>query len=322
MWETKIENIWYESSYQKQPVAGYIVTCPGVQPRAVLQIVHGMAEYWQRYRPFADYMAAQGYIVCGNDHLGHGATSGDRYPDGFFAPKNGGTYVLRDLHTMTETVHARWPELPLILFGHSMGSFLVRWAVETWPDAQKAAVFCGTGGKNPAASGGLMLTSLLSALRGPQYRSKFINNLAFGSYLKRIPQAKTEFDWLSVNEQNVNAYIKDPKCGFMFSVSAFHDLMLLVQHVNTDDWAAHIPAAMPLLVVAGAEDPVGAYGAGPREVADRLKKAGAQAVTLRLYDGMRHEILNENGHEQVWADLRDWCGAALESAPAAQAAAQ
>lgn len=313
MSETKIENIWFDSSLPGHKIAGYIVTDPSVEPHAILQITHGMAEYWLRYRPFADAMARRGYVVCGHDHLGHGATSGDSGDDGFFAPKNGRNYVLQDIHAMTNLIRTRYPALPLILFGHSMGSFFARWAVETWPDAQSAAIFCGTGGENPAAGAGLALTSLIGALRGVRYKSKMVDKMAFGSYLKRIPNAKTPFDWLSVNEQNVANYIKDPKCGYLFTVSAFHEMMKVVQHVNTDAWAAGMPKALPVLFVAGAEDPVGNYGAGPQEAAARLRKAGAQRVDCKLYEGMRHEILNENGREQVYEELFAWCEQALHA---------
>ena len=306
MSETKIESIWFDSSLPGHKIAGYIVTCPDVAPHAILQITHGMAEYWLRYRAFADFMAQHGYVVCGHDHLGHGATSGDSGDDGFFAPKDGRNYVLQDVHAMTQLIKSRYPWLPLVLFGHSMGSFFARWAVETWPDAQTAAVFCGTGGENPAAPAGIALTSIIGAFRGVRYKSKMVDNMAFGTYLKRIPNAKTSFDWLSTNEQNVADYIKDPKCGYLFSVSAFHEMMTVVKHVNTDAWAAGMPKALPMLVVAGAEDPVGNYGAGPQEVADRLKKAGAQKVLCKLYPGLRHEILNEINREEVYEDLYRW----------------
>ena len=318
MSETKIESIWFDSSLPGHKIAGYIVTCPDVAPHAILQITHGMAEYWLRYRAFADFMAQHGYVVCGHDHLGHGATSGDSGDDGFFAPKDGRNYVLQDVHAMTQLIKSRYPSLPLILFGHSMGSFFARWAVETWPDAQTAAVFCGTGGENPAAPAGIALTSIIGAFRGVRYKSKMVDNMAFGTYLKRIPNAKTSFDWLSTDAQIVADYIKDPKCGYLFSVSAFHEMMTVVKHVNTDAWAAGMPKALPMLVVAGAEDPVGNYGAGPQEVADRLKKAGAQKVLCKLYPGLRHEILNETGKQQVWEDMLAWCEQAVHStAPAA-----
>lgn len=307
MSEIKTESIWLKSDYQEQPLAVYVVSCPSVTPHAILQVTHGMAEYWMRYEGFAAFMAQHGYVVCGNDHLGHGATSGSEYPDGFFAPKNGREYVVQDVHQVTEYIRTRYPALPLILFGHSMGSFIVRWATERWPNAQCAAIYCGTGGKNPAAGAGLLLTSAISALRGPQYVSRFVENLAFGSYQKRIETPKTSVDWLSVDEENVQKYVADPKCGFPFTVSAFHELMAMVQHVNTDEWAQHIPQNLPVLVVAGREDPVGDYGNGPQEVARRLQDAGVRRVTLKLYDGMRHEILNETARQTVWNDLLAWC---------------
>ena len=134
-----------------------------------------------------------------------------------------------------------------------------------------------------------------------------MENLAFGSYQKRIETPKTSVDWLSVDEENVQKYVADPKCGFPFTVSAFHELMAMVQHVNTDEWAQHIPQNLPVLVVAGREDPVGDYGNGPQEVARRLQDAGVRRVTLKLYDGMRHEIMNETDRQTVWNDLLAWC---------------
>lgn len=311
MSEIVTESISFESAYEKQPVAGHLWFDPQTPPKAVVQISHGMAEYLLRYRDFAEYLVEQGFAVCGNDHLGHGETSGTQYPDGFFAPKNGRFYVLRDLYTMCQLAKKRWPGVPYILFGHSMGSFYARWFVESYPSAVDAAVFCGTAGKNPAAGAAILLTDIIQAFKGAQYRSPLCNQLAFGSYLKRIPDAKSPNAWLSVSEENVLRYDADPKCGFLFTVSAFHELTSILQHVNTQEWVNSVPKQLPILLIAGAEDPVGNYGAGPQEVAQRLQAAGVQSVQLTLYDGLRHEILNEACCAQIYAEIAAWCKQAV-----------
>lgn len=314
MWETKTENIWLESSLDAQPLAVYVVTCPQVKPRAILQIVHGMAEHWTRYTAFASFLAQQGYVVCGHDQLGHGATSEKRGADGFFAPKNGREYLLADIHRVTAYIQQQYPGLPVILFGHSMGSFLARLATVRWPQAQLAAVYCGTGGTNPAAPAGIALTGMLCRLHGPEWRSRAVDRMVFGGYQKRIRTPQTAFDWLSVNTKNVADYEKDPKCGFLFTVSAFHELMCMTQEANGKAWFEKMPRSLPVLVIAGREDPVGSYGLGPQQVAHRLQAAGMEDVTLKLYDGMRHEILNELGCQQVWDDVLAWCEQTLDQA--------
>lgn len=318
MSELRIESIPFESSYQKQPVAGYLFYDPTVQPHAILQLSHGMAEYILRYKDFAAWLVQQGYVVCGNDHLGHGRTSGTDYPDGFFAPEKGADHVLNDLHTLNTLVRRRYPGLPLVLFGHSMGSFFARWFVETWPEAVDAAVFCGTAGENPAAPAGLALSRLIWKLKGPMHRSRLCYKAAFGAYNKRIEAPQSGNAWLSVEPENVARYDADPKCGFMFTVSAFHEMLRVMAHVNEPAWAQTVRKDLPVLVIAGGEDPVGDYGKGPAQVAQRLQAAGVQRVTLKLYDGLRHEILNEACRAQVYADVFAWCESALNGAPRAE----
>ena len=313
MSELRIESIPFESSYNNQPVAGYLFYDAQVRPRAILQISHGMAEYIMRYRDFAEYMTQHGFVVFGNDHLGHGQTSGTEYPDGYFGPSDGCKYVLYDLHTMNTLAHERYPDLPLVLFGHSMGSFFARWFVQTWPDAVTAAVYCGTAGENPAAPLALYLTELIATLKGPMHRSKLCYKLAFGKYNERIPDAASSNAWLSAEPENVAKYDADPKCGFMFTVTAFQEMLRVMTYVNRKEWYETVSKKIPVLITAGAEDPVGGYGAGPQEVADRLNSVGVRNVTLKLYEGMRHEILNETDRKKVYTDIMMWCRAAIRS---------
>ncbi len=302
----KTESIVFNSSLVPQQIAATIFTDPTVTPRAILQLSHGMAEHIMRYEPFAAFMAQNGFVVCGNDHLGHGKTSGDSAQDGFFATENGRDYVLKDLYEMNNIIRARYPDLPVILFGHSMGSFFARWFIEVYPQAADAAVICGTGGSNPISGIGTLIMSVIKKCKGPTHISKFVDGLVFGAYQKRIPDAATAYDWLSVNTQNVEDYIADPKCGFPFTVGAFYDVVTLLQYVNTDRWASAVRKDIPLYFIAGREDPVGNYGKGVVEVATRLQKAGVKNISIKLYNQMRHEILNENEKEIVWGDVLAW----------------
>lgn len=317
MQEVRKSDISFESSDGKNTVAGYFYTCPAAAPRAVLQISHGMCEYIGRYDDFAGYMARHGYVVCGNDHLGHGATSsGPNGTDGFFAPKDGRKFVLRDLNTMNRKAREAYPGLPLILLGHSMGSFFARQYAVLYPDTLQALVLSGTGGPNPLASVGLWLTNRIAAQKGATYRSQFLNQMAFGQYLKRIKTPISPYDWISRDQDIVARYAADPKCTFVFTASAFHELMAILRTVNRPDWAQKVDQKLPVALFAGDMDPVGDYGKGVERVYRALQSAGVEDVSLKLYPGARHEILNETNRGEVYADVLAWCDAHLAQRPA------
>ncbi|MEA5050219.1 MAG: alpha/beta fold hydrolase [Oscillospiraceae bacterium] len=277
-------------------------------PRAILQLAHGMAEYIGRYAAFAQYMARNGFVVFGSDHLGHGETAkhagGEK---GFFADKDGWSLLPDDVHTLTMLAKKAYPGLPVVLLGHSMGSFIVRLYAARYSKDIDALVVMGTSGRNPAGGAGIFLINVLSLFKGEHHRSPFINNVAFGAYLKRIPDAKTPFDWLSTEPGNVERYAADDDCGYLFTLSGYRDLMKLLGEVSKKDWPSKIRADLPVLLISGAEDPVGNYGAGVREVYDSLKAAGMKDVTLRLIEGKRHEILNEDNKLDTYAGLLAWC---------------
>ena len=269
-----------------------------------------MCEYIGRYSDFAGFMAQNGYIVCGNDHLGHGATS-DGGTDGYFGEKDGRHFVLRDLHRMNSFICKKYPGLPLILLGHSMGSFFARMYAITYPETLNALIIMGTGGPVAITGVGIALTELLTKLRGAKYRSKLINNMAFGQYCKKIPSPKTPYDWITRDNKIVRAYAADPKCTFVFTVSAFHELMCMMRDVNQPQWAQKVDKRLPVSLFSGAMDPVGDYGSGVRTVYEMLKRAGVQDLELHLYDGARHEVLNETNRGQVYQDILSWCDARI-----------
>lgn len=276
-------------------------------PKAVLQLVHGMAEYIDRYDAFARYMVSCGYAVYGNDHLGHGRTAASAEDLGYFAKKDGWKLLVEDVHTLTGIAKSENPGCKLVLLGHSMGSMVVRSYAQSYSADIDALIVMGTSGKNPASGAGRALVNIISLFKGERFRSNFMNNLGFGAYCKAIENPRTPFDWLSVNEANVDKYIKDDKCGFVFTLSGFRDLFGLLDSISSKSWGDGIRKELPILLVSGEQDPVGSYGKGVREVYDHLRAQGLADVTLKLYPGLRHEILNEDSRQEVYKDLADWC---------------
>lgn len=274
--------------------------------KGILQIAHGMAEYINRYDRFARFMADNGYAVYGDDHRGHGRTGRAVGTLGKLAEKNGYNVVTDDIKALTDIAKADYPDVPVILLGHSMGSFLVRNYAASYSDNIDKLIIMGTGGPNPASGAGIFIVNLIAAFKGEDYLSPFVNNLAFGSYNKRT-EGRTAFDWLSVNTENVDRYIADEMCGFSFTLSGFRDLFKVLAAVSKKDWAEKIRKDLPVFLVSGAEDPVGSYGEGVKQVQNMLNEAGVSKNELKLYDGMRHEILNEDGRETVYADILEFC---------------
>lgn len=271
-------------------------------PKGILQIVHGMIEHIGRYDAFMTYIAENGYIVFGHDHLGHGKTAENESELGFFAKKNGHITVCEDVYAFTNAIKKEYPNLPLAMLGHSMGSFIARNTVLTHPDACDALIIMGTGGPNPLSGFGLVLTALLRFLFGEKHFSKLVYIAAFGSYNKRTG-SKNPCAWLSRDEEEIKKHDADPFCTFSFTVSAMNDLIRLQARANHKKWFSGIRKDLPILIVSGTDDPVGNYGKGIETIYRKLQKAGALHVKKILYPEMRHEILNEFGRETVFRDI-------------------
>ena len=300
----KIERFAFASRDARTTLAAYRLEPES--PCGMLQISHGMCEYFLRYEGFARYLAQQGWIVFGHDHLGHGNSAPDAADLGFTASGGGADFLIEDLHELSLLMKQRHPTLPLILFGHSMGSFIARAAVERYGADYRAAVYCGTGGPETPAGAGRALASLMMCFCGERHRSRLLRSIAFAGYNKKYPKPCDKNAWLTRDTAVVDRYREDPFCAYTFTLRAYHDLFGLVQRVSRRDWAARCPCDLPILLTAGEMDPVGAWGAGVREVDRRLRAAGVRDVTLMLYPEMRHEILNELGRERVWKDILQW----------------
>lgn len=312
MSEIKKSVIRFKSSNAVNTVTGYYYTCPDTVPRAILQISHGMCEYIDRYADFAAFMAKNGFVVCGNDHLGHGQTSsGENGIDGYFADKDGGEYILKDLYTMNSLARKAYPGLPVILLGHSMGSFFAREYAVRYPETLYALIISGTGGPNPLAGLGMLLSDIVCKVKGTKFRSDLLQNMAFGQYLKRIESPKTQSDWITRDEKIVDKYVSDPKCTFIFTASAFHELLWILKKVNRPQWAHSFNKDLPTILISGDADPVGNYGKGVETVYEALKSAGVKDVEIKLYPDARHEVLNEINRSEVYQDVLTWCNAHL-----------
>ena len=279
---------------------------PQGESRGVVQIVHGVAEHMDRYGHVAQFLNELGWVVCGEDHLGHGRTAREgEY--GFFAPSDGWDYVVRDVRRLRELGGAQWPGLPYVLLGHSMGSFLTRTYLIRWPGTLDGVVLSGTG-QEPAAlvALGRVLAGALSALRGPRYVSPMVSRMSLGAYNKKFRPNRTSADWISRDEAVVDRYLQDPLCTFQPTVSMFRDMMTGLQFIARGENLARMDPDTPVYFLSGDQDPVGSMGAGVRRVEAMFRAAGCRDVTARLYPGGRHEMFNEINRQQVLEELAGW----------------
>lgn len=282
---------------------------PEGSPRAVVQIAHGMVEHIERYDDFARTLAACGYLVCGNDHIGHGKSAPSVEAIGIL-PLNGADIMVGDVHNLREmAVEQVGSSVPYFLFGHSMGSFVVRDYLAKYATNLQGAIVCGTGQQPLAVSkAGLAVARAIAAVRGVDYRSKLLDGMAVGSYGKKIPNARTPYDWLNTDPAAVDAYIADPECGAVFSAGGYVSLLTLTKRVAEPDYAGKVEDGVHVLFIAGGQDPVGNCGRGVDAAVTALEAGGRADVDVKLYPGMRHEILNEPAHEEVYADVLEWLG--------------
>ena len=214
------------------------------------------------------------------------------------------------MKTVTDWAKKTYPDLPLFLLGHGMGSLIARKYTAQYGNLLAGAVYSGTSGSNPALGFGLLLCNILIKTKGEKHRSKMLDKIAFGAYNKKT-EKRTPCDWASRDEKEVDKFIADPLCGYMYTVSGMQALFLTVREISKDSWYAAVPQNLPILLVSGTMDPIGNYGKGVREVFARLQNTGHEAVQCKLYDGARHEILNETNRAEVFADILSFLSANL-----------
>lgn len=280
---------------------------PESEVRGLVQIVHGVAEHIGRYSDFAEYLTEHGFAVVGDDHLGHGLSVNDNSELGWFAEENGWDKVVQDEKKLHDLMVENFPGVPMILLGHSMGSFIARTYIGRYPDDFNACIISGTG-QNPAivCRVGRMLANSEIKKHGSKYHSRRLQRLAFGSYLKGIENPIGPNDWICRDEAVIRRYDADPLCGGTASAGLMYDMMGGIMLIGTKAHMQKMNKAMPVLFLSGDADPVGSWGKGVRTVYSRFKDIGMQDVTLKLYPGGRHEMLNELNKQEVWNDVLSW----------------
>lgn len=301
-----MEHFYYLSKDGKTNIHA-VKWLPEGKPRGVVQIIHGMCEYAERYAPFAEFLAANGYIVCAEDHAGHGKSAATAADLGWFNEEHSFDTVIADIRTLHKMIKKETAGLPYIVLGHSMGSFFCRKYISLYGNELAGAIIMGTGFKgSPLMNTALTMTRLNATFKGWRNRSNFIDSLAFGSYNKRFKSENNSLSWLSVDTENTDKYMADELCGFKFTNNGYFILFSAIKSACSNKTIAAVPKNLPVYFVAGDCDPVGDYGKGVIKAYGKFKNAGIQKVDITLYEGARHEILNDVCKQQTYADLLDF----------------
>lgn len=283
-----------------------VVWQPDGEPKAVLQLSHGMIEFIERYEGLAQYLNEQDILVIGNDHLGHGHTAGRDEDFGYFCPEHMSETVVKDLHTVTEYAKKEYPGIPYFLLGHSMGSFMARRYLMTYGDELTGAILCGTGEQTSATLfAGKTAAGIIGAFKGQRYRSEFIRKTSFKGYNDRF-EKRTENDWLTKDQSIVDWYNGHKFCTFGFTINGYKTLFEVLTYIQKQENYNKIPKNLPVYMIAGEDDPVGNYGEGVKHIYQQYKDSGIKDISIKLYPNDRHEILNELDKETVYADVADW----------------
>ena len=277
-----------------------------VEPKGIVQLVHGMAEHIDRYGEFASFLAQRGFIVVGHDHIGHGKSAEDEKDLGVMPLFGGKEILVADTHRVRLLIQSCYEDIPYFIFGHSMGSFVLRCYLTQYAEGLAGAIICGTGNQPMLLSlFGCTLARHMGFITGKEYKSPVLETIIIGSFSLPFHDEPSKFAWISSDPSVVSAYEKDPLSGIMFSTGGFATLTCLSAAASLPH-TYDISSELPLLLVSGEEDSVGAFGRAPVKVAHEYSKHGVENVESRVYPGMRHEVLNEPGKYRVYNDILDW----------------
>jgi len=282
------------------------------QPRGVIQIAHGMAEHALRYEEFSQFLTDNGWVIYANDHRGHGQTIANVDDKGFFANENGFDKVVHDMKLLSDKIKDDYPHLPLFIFGHSMGSFLTRRYVQIFNNDIAGIILSGTGGsKGVIGKVGLQIAKFERWRTGARTPSPLLDKLTFGQYNKEFSPARTKFDFLSRDEKQVDKYIADDLCGFICTAGFFVDLISGLDKIHQKQEMDKVNRSLPIFIISGDKDPVGDNGKGVKEVYEELYNR-QENLTMKLYEGARHELINETNHLEVYEDILFWLNSNVE----------
>lgn len=287
----------------KNTVCGRIYVPNEDKVRGVIQLSHGMTDHVGRYERLAEFFTSHGFVFAGNDHLGHGKSVSDEDDFGFFASSGGTALLLHDLHAFNKYLRERFARVPIILMGHSMGSFLARLYANKYPHTVSGVIIHGTAGKNSLAGVGKALIKIIKLFKGEKYRSPLVTSMSVGAYRKCFQNENPDTAWLTRDAEAVKTRTTDKFTSFTFTLSGYYDLFTMLDNCNKKKWYKEYPKQMPTLIMSGSDDPVGNFGKGPNEVYKQLLISGCTDVQLKIYDGARHELFNEYGRETVFSDM-------------------
>ena len=279
---------------------------PAGEPVAVVQILHGIAEHIERYETFARYLNERGMLVVAADHMGHGKSIGRDGIQGYF---HGGWFAaVKDAYQLLQETRKQYPDVPYILFGHSMGSFIARTILVKYPDSGiSGAILCGTGWQSSALlKVAIPMCNYVCKKDGEKNSSRMLQKLMFGSYNNRVEHVRTENDWLTRDSRIVDAYNADPLCGFAATAGLYRDMLSGIRYIQQIQSLKEMRKDLPVFFIAGGEDPVGGYGKTVIQTVKAFKNAGMTDVSCKLYPLCRHEILNEINKDEVFGDISKW----------------
>lgn len=275
------------------------------QYRGVVQLVHGMEEHIGRYDEFAKLIADNGYIVVGHDHLGHGNTAKSEEDFGYFAHENGWDRLVDDVHILQNKISNEYKELPYFIFAHSMGSLVVRTYLTKYKDNLAGVILSGTSGQKAGLLVGQILAKLMMMFRGERYRSGLLEYLVTGSFNRKFKPNRTDADWITRDEEEIDKYKGDPKCGFNFTANGYLNLLKGTYYLSKQK-NINKTIDVPILLISGDKDPVGGMGKGVIRVTNMLEKAGLENVTIRLFKDARHELVKEINNNEVYYVIFNW----------------
>lgn len=302
----EVEEIVFKSSNKINTVHGKILKPTQGEIKGVIQVCHGMCEYFDKYHAFTDYLIENGFIVCGHDHIGHGDSVNSLDERGFFAHRDGYKFLIEDTKRLSDIVKEKYPTDSYYLFGHSMGSLIARCYAAKFGTSLNGLIICGTVGPQPLVGAGIKLAKLIANAKGELFRSKKLYNLALDfANIKFLP-VQTRYDWISSDEEEVTRHISDEKSNFIFTVSGFEDLFHLALLANSEKVIKTVPKELPILFISGACDPLGENGTGVKNAIKLYKEAGVISIKCKLYENCRHELMREKNKKDVYKDICEW----------------
>lgn len=278
---------------------------PEGEPKGIVQISHGMAEHKERYYPFMEYLSTNGYISVIHDHRGHGASVKNREDLGYFYDETA-EYIVEDLYQINKYIKEKYPNKELILFGHSMGSMVVRKYIKKYDKNIDKLIVCGSPSKNQFVGLAIFLVKILKIFKGEKYRSELIQKLAFGMFNKNISNSISKNAWICSNEETIKEYDKDELNGFIFTLNGFQNLFTLMKDIYSKKGWKLENKNLPILFIAGEKDPVIVNENKWKDSQEFLKNMGYKKISCKLYNDMRHEILNEKDNKTVFKDILEW----------------